>query len=196
MRRTGRQVNHAGRLVLDFQPAGYINTGSTEALATDTSGRRSELTKTGATGVVSSGNIPSGGGTPLGRYSAHAGMMKDTFQEVANLLIRTMEFETAGEDWQDLADHVHSYDHAHFVSRGRMRVHVNGESTDYTAPALIYIKAGLHHRMEALEPGTVGHCIHALRSADLSGEPLDPALVPNGVLPTAVAAPITTVRTT
>lgn len=116
--------------------------------------------------------------------------MKDTFHEVANLMIRTLAFETAGEYWQDLADHVHTYDHAHFVSRGRMRVHVNGQFTDYTAPALIYIKAGHHHRMEALEPGTVGHCIHALRSADMSGEPLDPAMVPAGVNPSAVAAPV------
>lgn len=118
--------------------------------------------------------------------------MKDTFHEIANLMIRTLQFETAGEDWQDLADHVHSYDHAHFVSAGAMRVHVNGQSTDYKAPALILIKAGLHHRMEALEPGTIGHCIHALRSADMSGEPLDPAMVPAGALPTSVAAPVTT----
>lgn len=120
--------------------------------------------------------------------------MKNTFHEVANLFIRTMEFETAGEDWQDLADHVHTYDHAHSVSAGRMRVHVNGERTDYAAPALILIRAGLHHRMEALEPGTVGHCIHALRSADMSGEPLDPAMVPAGALPSTVAAGITTTK--
>lgn len=86
---------------------------------------------------------------------------------------------------------MHTYDHAHFVSRGRMRVHVNGRATDYTAPAMIYIKAGLHHRMEALEAGTTGHCVHALRSQDGSGEPLDPALVPAGVQPSSVAAPVT-----
>lgn len=117
--------------------------------------------------------------------------MKDTFHEIANLFIRTMEFDYAGEDWQDISDHVHTYDHAHFVSRGSMRVHVNGQSTDYVAPAMIYIAAGLHHRMEALEPGTIGHCIHALRNKDGSGEPLDPTTVPQGVLPTAVAAPVT-----
>ena len=117
-------------------------------------------------------------------------MIMSTYHELANLFIRTMAFKHAGDTEED-AGHVHTYPHAHYVSNGKIRFELDGVATDYTAPALFYVPAGVHHRLVALEDGTVGHCIHALRSQDGSGEPLDPALIPAGVSAIALADPIT-----
>ena len=107
--------------------------------------------------------------------------------ELANLFIRTMEFEHAG-DSESYDGHAHAYDHAHFLAAGVADVMVDSVVTRYTAPAMIWIKAGVGHKLTAAAPGTMGLCIHALRSADLSGEPLDPALIPAGVSALAAAA--------
>lgn len=104
-------------------------------------------------------------------------MLTNTFFEMANLWIRVMHFELAG-DVSEYGGHVHPFDHAHLLCAGSMDVEVAGEVTHYTAPALVWIKAGLAHKQTATEPNTIGACIHALR--DGSGLPLDPALIPNG----------------
>jgi quercetin dioxygenase-like cupin family protein len=116
-------------------------------------------------------------------------MVNNQFHEIANLFIRTMFFEKAGDFTEDQG-HVHTYDHAHFVSKGGVKVEVNGVQTDYLAPGFVYIMAGHVHKMTALYDDTVSHCIHALRSQDLSGEPLDPAIVPEGVSAFLYADPI------
>lgn len=116
-------------------------------------------------------------------------MIHRTYHELANLFIVTMTFEHAGDSFGEAE--VHTFDHAHFVSNGSMRVTVNGQTTDYPKHSFIHIAAGLPHTMTAREDGTVGHCIHALRSQDGSGEPLDPALVPVGMSALEAAHPIT-----
>jgi quercetin dioxygenase-like cupin family protein len=116
-------------------------------------------------------------------------MLHKTYTEAANLFIVTLMFEKAGDSMQDIE--VHTYDHVHHVARGTLRVIVNGQETVYSEGSMILIAAGERHRFEALEDGTVGHCIHALRSQDGSGELLDPALVPHGSTAIALAAPIT-----
>jgi quercetin dioxygenase-like cupin family protein len=109
-------------------------------------------------------------------------MLQNKLFELANLFIRVMIFEKAGDE-SDYDGHVHSYDHAHFLSCGVMDVTVNGEVTRYTAPAMIWIKAGVGHKQTAAADNTIGLCIHALRSKDGSGEPVDAALIPRGVNP-------------
>ena len=116
-------------------------------------------------------------------------MIEDSIFELANLFIRVMHFQFAG-DGHAYDEHAHAYDHAHFLSAGVMDVTVNDVTTRYTAPAMIWIKAGVGHKQVAVVAGTIGLCIHALRSADMSGEPLDPALVPPGVLAATIAAPL------
>jgi quercetin dioxygenase-like cupin family protein len=59
-------------------------------------------------------------------------------------------------------------------------VHVNGQTTDFKAPQMIYIQAGKSHFIEALEDGTVAYCVHALRDANTE-EIIDPSQVPMGV---------------
>ena len=76
--------------------------------------------------------------------------------------------------------HVHNYDHTTLLAYGSVRVHVNGQTTDFKAPQMIYIQAGKSHFIEALEDGTVAYCVHALRDANTE-EIIDPSQVPMGV---------------
>jgi quercetin dioxygenase-like cupin family protein len=98
---------------------------------------------------------------------------------VANLWIRQMTFEHKGD--AELT-HTHEFDHLTLLARGSLRVQVNEQTTDYHAPTMIYIRAHEYHTLTALEDQTVAYCIHALRD-ELTGDILDPAMVPNGIIP-------------
>lgn len=76
--------------------------------------------------------------------------------------------------------HVHNYDHTTLLAYGSVRVHVDGQTTDFKAPQMIYIQAGKSHFIEALEDGTVAYCVHALRDANTE-EIIDPDQIPLGV---------------
>lgn len=62
--------------------------------------------------------------------------------------------------------HAHTHDHQTLLAVGRLRVTTDQEVRVYQAPAILLITKGTHHRMEALEDGTVAYCIHALREGD------------------------------
>lgn len=96
---------------------------------------------------------------------------------VKNLWTRQMYFEKAGDANEG---HVHSYDHITLLAHGSVRVHVEGNTTDFKAPYMIYIQKGKSHFIEALEDGTVAYCVHALRDKD-SEDILDPDQIPLGV---------------
>jgi hypothetical protein len=99
---------------------------------------------------------------------------------VANMWIKQMIFENVG----DLhPGHCHSFDHQTLLARGKIELTANGQKTTYTAPTIIYIKAGIKHGMMALEDTTVVYCVHPLRGGDQVGDIIDPASVPNGVHP-------------
>lgn len=116
-------------------------------------------------------------------------MIENRLFELANLWVRAMIFSEPG-DVESYDGHAHEYDHAHFVASGAMDVEVNGLVTRYEAPAMIWIAAKTGHKMTARAPGTIGLCIHAIRSADGSGEPVDMSLVPAGSSAWAVAGHI------
>jgi quercetin dioxygenase-like cupin family protein len=104
----------------------------------------------------------------------------------ANLWIRQMLFEQAG----DIHDgHTHTYDHLTLLAHGRLRVTVTDDqgerkSTDFVAPHMIWIDKGKKHELEALDPGTVAYCVHALRSEESNGsEIIDPDQFPIGITP-------------
>ena len=96
---------------------------------------------------------------------------------VKNLWTRQMYFAKAGDANEG---HVHNYDHITLLAYGSVRVHVEGNTTDFKAPQMIYVKAGKSHFIEALEDGTVAYCVHALRDKD-SEEIIDPDQIPLGV---------------
>ena len=106
---------------------------------------------------------------------------------VANLFSRQMHFKNAG----DLEHgHTHPFDHLTLLASGSLRITVNGKTTDFKAPHMIYIRADKNHELVALEDNTVAYCIHALRTGERVEDILDPAMVPAGVSPMSVASSV------
>jgi quercetin dioxygenase-like cupin family protein len=106
---------------------------------------------------------------------------------VANLFSRQMHFKKAG----DLEHgHTHPFDHLTLLASGSLRVTVNGKTTDFKAPHMIFIKAEYQHELVALEDDTVAYCIHALRKGNGVDDIIDPASVPAGVNPMQYADPL------
>ena len=97
---------------------------------------------------------------------------------VSNLWVRMMHFQKAGDKNEG---HVHSFDHITLLSKGSVRVHVDGQATEFKAPHMIYITKGKSHYIEALEDGTIATCLHALRTGEREEDILDPAMIPAGV---------------
>lgn len=110
---------------------------------------------------------------------------------VANLFSRQMHFKKAGDIEHG---HTHPFDHLTLLASGSLRVRVNGETTDFKAPQMIYIKAERNHELVALEDNTVAYCIHPLRSDNKTGDILDPASIPKGVDPLLISAPLIGLR--
>ncbi len=105
---------------------------------------------------------------------------------VANLFSRMMRFEKAGDTE---IGHTHQFDHLTLLAKGKLKVTVNGNSTEFTAPHMIYIHKDKVHELEALVDETVAYCIHALRDKD-NNEILDPSMIPDGVDPLSLSSPI------
>ena len=63
--------------------------------------------------------------------------------------------------------HSHKYDHLSILSQGKVTVRTDESTAEYTAPACITIRAGIHHSITALED-VVWYCIHATDVADAS----------------------------
>lgn len=97
---------------------------------------------------------------------------------VSNLWVRMMHFKQAGDKNEG---HVHNFDHVTLLSKGTVRVHVEGETTEFKAPKLIYITKGKSHYIEALEDDTVASCIHALRTGEREEDIISPDMIPNGI---------------
>lgn len=99
------------------------------------------------------------------------------FTCVSNLWVRQMFFEKAGDANEG---HTHDYDHITLLAYGSVKVHVEGNVTEFKAPHMIYITKGKSHFIEALEDNTVAYCVHALRDAETQ-DIIDPDQIPFGV---------------
>lgn len=108
---------------------------------------------------------------------------------VANLYSRMMHFKNAGDIEEG---HTHQFDHLTLLAKGRLKVTVDGQVSEFTAPHMVYIKKDKHHILEALTDETVAYCIHALRDKE-NQDILDPSMIPSGVSPLSVAAPVVSV---
>lgn len=106
---------------------------------------------------------------------------------VANLFSRQMHFQNAGDIE---VGHVHQFDHLTLLAEGSLRVTVDGKTTDFKAPHMIYIHKDKQHELVALEDNTVAYCIHALRDGDGVGDILDPSMIPEGVNPLSISKPL------
>ena len=105
---------------------------------------------------------------------------------VANLFSRMMHFRKAGDIE---IGHTHQFDHLTLLAKGRLKVTVEGVSTEFTAPHMIYIRKDKVHELVALTDETVAYCIHALRDKE-NNDILDPSMIPSGVDPLSMAGPI------
>jgi dTDP-4-dehydrorhamnose 3,5-epimerase-like enzyme len=96
---------------------------------------------------------------------------------VANTWIKQMHFAKAG----DMNDgHKHIFDHQTLLGKGKVKVTVNDKISEFTAPTIIFIRAGFEHQIEALEDDTVCYCIHAIRDGERVEDIIDPADIPEG----------------
>jgi quercetin dioxygenase-like cupin family protein len=105
---------------------------------------------------------------------------------VANLYSRMMHFKRTGDTE---IGHTHQFDHLTLLAKGRLKVTVDGEVSEFVAPQMIYIRADKVHELVALTDDTVAYCIHALRTNE--GDIIDPSMVPEGVDVRSIAAPLT-----
>ena len=108
---------------------------------------------------------------------------------VANLYSRMMHFAKAGDIEHG---HTHQFDHLTLLASGSLRVTVEGKTTNFKAPHMIYIRADKNHELVALEDNTVAYCIHALRDGDGVNDIIDPESIPAGVSALSMAKPVCT----
>ena len=95
---------------------------------------------------------------------------------VANTWVKQMHFAKAG----DVNDgHTHIFDHQTLLGKGRIKVTVESKETEFTAPTIIFIRAGFKHKIEALEDDTICYCIHAIRDGERVEDIIDPADIPD-----------------
>lgn len=113
---------------------------------------------------------------------------KISIGSVANLFTRMMWFEKAGDTEEG---HAHRFAHLTLLTKGALKVIVNGQETEFDAPYQIYIEKDLQHTLIALEDDTLAFCIHALRDGDAVGDIIDPESVPKGVSVMSLALPVT-----
>jgi quercetin dioxygenase-like cupin family protein len=97
---------------------------------------------------------------------------------VSNLWLRQMHFVKAGDRNEG---HIHNFDHITLLTNGSVIVDVEGQTTEFTAPHMIYIAKGKRHFLIAKEDDTIAYCVHALRSGEREEDVLDPSIIPAGI---------------
>jgi quercetin dioxygenase-like cupin family protein len=66
-----------------------------------------------------------------------------------------------------VGQHAHEFSHLSILAKGKVIVRTDDGIAEYTAPACLEIKEGIHHAIEALED-TVWFCIHATNETDVN----------------------------
>jgi hypothetical protein len=92
---------------------------------------------------------------------------------VKNLFVRQLHFGVAGDAEKGPA---HLTDQLALLAKGRLSVSVDGNVTEFTAPHMIYIKAGVSHELTAITDNSVVYFVYALRNP--SGDIIEPNMVP------------------
>jgi hypothetical protein len=97
---------------------------------------------------------------------------------VSNVWSKMMHFEKCGDLEQG---HSHKFDHITLLASGKLQVRANGKPSEFVAPNMIFIKAGVEHELTALEDNTVCYCIHAIRDGERVEDIVDPTMIPEGI---------------
>jgi len=96
---------------------------------------------------------------------------------VASVYVRQMHFKKAGDIEQG---HSHQFDHQTLLSKGSIKITLEGVENTYHAPHIIFIRKDHRHQLEALQDDTVVYCIHALRDGDDVCDIIPPDAIPMG----------------
>lgn len=102
---------------------------------------------------------------------------------VANTWVKQMYFAKAGDINKG---HIHTFDHQTLLGKGKIKVTVNNKVTEFSAPTIIFIRAGFMHEIEALEDDTICYCIHAIRDGERVEDIVDPEDIPEGGMETSI----------
>lgn len=88
---------------------------------------------------------------------------------VNDVFIKQIHFRDVGYITKS---HIHCHDHQTLLANGKIKVTIEGleEPEIYTAPSILFVKAGLVHAFESLEPNTVLYCIHAIKGGETVDE--------------------------
>ena len=99
---------------------------------------------------------------------------------ISNVYVRQMNFKKAGDKNNP---HLHHHDHTTLLASGSVECSVNGTTTIFNAPIMIYITKDKLHFFTALEDSTVAYCVHAIRDAkgDSDNDIINPSSIPIGV---------------
>ena len=81
----------------------------------------------------------------------------------SNIYIRMMTFHRAGDVEQG---HSHNFNHISFLSKGKVKIKVEGIEKTFESPHMIMIAKEKVHEITALEDDTILCCIHAIRNVD------------------------------
>ena len=103
---------------------------------------------------------------------------KYTIGSAGNVYIRMMTFPEAGGVENS---HKHIFDHIQILATGKVKITVNGESSEHSAPKMIYIKKDTVHSIVAIEPNTTVMCVHGLRDGYGGNDIIPMESIPNGV---------------
>lgn len=92
---------------------------------------------------------------------------------VKNLFVRQLRFKNAGDQEGGT---LYAFDHFFLLAKGRLAVRIGNETTEFTAPQIIYIKSNVEHNVKALVDETVLYSIHVFRED--SGDIISPDMTP------------------
>ena len=106
----------------------------------------------------------------LGRFDADLGTIHH-FSD--GLYAKQMNFPAG----YTALSHAHNYAHLSILAKGRVLVQTDDWEQEFTAPACIEIKAGIHHKIVSLED-CVWFCIHATDETD--PDKVDEVLIARG----------------
>jgi hypothetical protein len=96
---------------------------------------------------------------------------------VSNMFVRQMVFVCAGDKEYG---HSHPFDHLTLLAKGSIDLTVEGTTTHFQAPQMIFIAKNKEHELVAAESGTVAYCIHGLRDVDVSDDIISEDMLPRG----------------
>lgn len=94
---------------------------------------------------------------------------------VSNVFVRQMVFANTGDTEEG---HSHPFDHVTLLAKGSLDVTVDGVTTNFSAPQMIFIAKDIEHTLVATVPDTVAYCIHGLRDTSKSDDIISPDMIP------------------